>query len=597
MAPSPSVRLTTTGLFLGLIAYAVWQGQFVPLQRERDSASAELSFRLVERAAAKGLRFTHASATLDPKLQHIEVQVAGLGAAVSAFDANGDGWCDLYATSSAFGQPNALFLNQRDGSFRDVAAEAGVAMLNIPGRGASMGSVWADLDNDGDADGLLYRYGFPALLKNELVETGQLRFRELGAEAGLERWMNSNGATFVDFDRDGLLDLFITAYFREDVDLWNLKTTRIMQDSFEFAKNGGRNHLFRNLGNLRFADVSETHLPPNSRWTLAAAAADLDGDGWQDLYIANDYGPEEFLINRGGKRFELAKGAGLEESSKSGMAVTLGDVQGTGSLGVYVTNISKTGYLFQGNNLRLNRMESGAGFVNVAEGDVLDCGWSWGAQFGDFDNDGRPDLVVLNGFVSADTDRDYWYAMTKLGGAQGELVEDAAHWPDQGTRSLSGYERSRLLLNESTPKRVRFRDVAPAAGLTDLLDGRAAALGDFRHAGALDLAIANQRAALLYYENTPDPARHWIQLDLVGTRSNRDAIGAHVEIRFGDQRCAAVVLSASGFCAQNERALHFGLGAATRVDEARIRWPSGAEQVVKDLAGGTRHRIEEPKQP
>lgn len=593
MAPSRNLRFATTGLFLGLIGYAFWQGRMVPAVRQQASLRAELAFQLSERAAEKGLRFTHENARLDPKIRHIEVQIAGLGAAVSAIDVNRDGWCDLYATTSAFGKPNALFLNQKDGSFLDVAESAGVANLNVPGRGASMGSVWADLDNDGDLDGLLYRYGYPALLCNTLGESGRLELREVTAEAGLERWMNSNGATFLDFDRDGLLDLFITGYFREEIDLWNLKSTNIMQESFEFAKNGGKNFLFRNLGNLRFEDVSATHLPENSRWTLAAVAADLNGDGWQDLYIANDYGPEELLLNRKGERFELAKDVGLEESSKSGMSVALGDVQGTGSLAVYVTNISKTGYLFQGNNLRLNRTGSGAGFVNVAEGEVLDCGWSWGSQFGDFDNDGRPDLVVLNGFISADQDRDYWYAMTKLGGAQGGIAADASNWPEQGTRSLSGYERSRLLINESTQKRVRFRDVAPAAGLNDLYDGRAVALGDFRHAGALDLVVANQRAPLLYYENSVDPARRWIQIELTGTRSNRDAIGASVEIQHSGGRSAAVVLAASGFCAQNERILHFGLGGATQVDELRIRWPSGGEQIARNLAAGQRHRIEE----
>jgi hypothetical protein len=594
MAPSRKLRCATTGLFLGLIGYAFWQGRIVPAERQQASLQAQLAFQLTERAAQKGLGFTHENAQLDPKVRHIEVQIAGLGAAVSAIDINRDGWCDLYATTSAFGKPNALFLNQKNGSFLDAAMSAGVANMNIPGRGASMGSVWADLDNDGDLDGLLYRYGYPALLQNTLSESGRLELREITAEAGLERWMNSNGATFLDFDRDGLLDLFITGYFREEIDLWNLKTTKIMQESFEFAKNGGRNFLFRNLGSLRFEDVSATHLPENSRWTLAAVAADLNGDGWQDLYIANDYGPEELLLNRMGERFELAQGIGLEESSKSGMSVALGDVQGTGSLAVYVTNISKTGYLFQGNNLRLNRTSSGAGFVNVAEGEVLDCGWSWGAQFGDFDNDGRPDLVVLNGFISADQDRDYWYAMTKLGGAQGDIAADASNWPEQGTRSLSGYERSRLLINESTQKRVRFRDVAPAAGLNDLYDGRAVALGDFRHVGAIDLVVANQRAPLLYYENSVDPARRWIQIELTGTRSNRDAIGASVEIQHAGGRSAAVVLAASGFCAQNERVLHFGLGSATQVDELRIRWPSGGEQVVRNLAADQRHRIEEP---
>lgn len=597
MAVSRFVRISTLGLFVGLLGYTAYEGRVKPKQIQRAGANAQLAFRLEERALAKGLKFTHANARLDPKLDHIAVQIAGLGAAVSAFDADGDGWTDLYATSSEFGKPNGLFLNNRDGSFREATAEAGIAQLNLPGRGASMGSVWADIDNDGDCDGLLYRYGFPALLINQLAQSGKLSFQEQTQAAGLERWMNSNGATWIDYDRDGLLDLLITGYFREEVDFWNLKTTKIMQESFEFAKNGGKNYLFRNLGQGRFEDVSARMLPENSRWTLAALAADFNQDGWQDLYLANDYGPEELWLNQQGARFELAKGIGLEESSKSGMAVTIGDVQRTGSLAVYVTNISKSGYLFQGNNLRLNRLGSGAGLVNVAEGEVLDCGWSWGAQFGDLDNDGRVDLVVLNGFVSADPDRDYWYAMTKLAGAMGELAEDAANWPAQDTRSLSGYERSRLLLNESSSKRVKFRDVAASAGLNDLLDGRALAMGDFRQVGMLDVVIANQRGPLLYYENSVDPERSWIQFELKGTRSNRDAIGATVEIRYGEHKSQAVVLSASGFCSQSERVLHFGLERASAVEEVIIRWPSGTEQSLKQLSARQRHRIEEPKQP
>lgn len=593
MLPPAVLKTFTTTVFVGACLYAAWAGR----QQAAPSAvvpASELGFRLRESAKERGIDFRHANVALDPKLDNIAVQIAALGAAVAVCDANADGWADLYATTSAFGAKNALYVNQKDGTFRDIAGEAGLADLNARAVGASMGTLWADADGDGDQDCLLYRYGKLALFRND----GNLRFTDVSAAAGLDRWMNSNAATWIDYDRDGLLDLYVTGYFRDDVDFWDLKSTRIMQESFEFATNGGHNYLFRNLGGLRFADVTRELGVDSTRWTLAVVAADLDGDGWQDLYLANDYGPEEYFRNVGGKRFERAQKIGLDESSKSGMSVALGDVQGDGRLAVYVTNISKRGYLFQGNNLRLNRLAPGGGFLqNIAEGVTEDCGWSWGSQFGDLNNDGKVDLVVLNGFVSASKERDYWYAMTKLAMAQGALAEDAANWPSQGDASLSGYERSRLLLN-TTPdtgaRTVRFTDAAESAGLLDLEDGRAVAFGDFRHRGALDVVIANQQGPLLFYANEPDPARHWIQFELVGRAPNTSAIGAQVTVHWNGKKVVGAVLAGSGFCSQSELAPHFGLGAATAVEKVVIRWPSGIEQVLERPAIDTRHRLQEP---
>jgi hypothetical protein len=363
-----------------------------------------------------------------------------------------------------------------------------------------------------------------------------------------------------------------------------------MQESFEFAKNGGHKHLFHNLGGGRFEDVTEKTGADSTRWTLAVVAADLNGDGWPDLYLANDYGPEEYFENVRGERFVLKDGVGLDESSKSGMAVAVGDFENDGRLGTYVTNISKTGYLFQGNNLRINRLAERGWFQNVAEGLVADCGWAWGAQFGDLNNDGRPDLYVVNGFISASRDRDYWYGMSKIAGATGELAEDARQWPPMEDRSLSGYERSRVLVNLG---RTRFVDAAEAVGADDLLDGRAVSFADFFHTGALDVVIANQRQALLLYRNEVDPDRGWIRFALTGTRSNREAIGAEITLFAGDLRQKQAVLAGSGFCSQNELVLHFGLGSAGPT-KAVVRWPSGTEQVLTALRPRETVRIEEP---
>ncbi len=590
MSPSPLVRHSTNAGFVLLLCYTAWQGQRGP---ERIGSS--LGFRLHESAREHGIDFAHRNVALDPKLDNIAVQIAGLGAAVAVVDADGDGWADIYATNSAFGAPNALYVNQHDGRFVERAAEAGLADVNKPGEGASMGSIWADYDNDGLPDCFLYKYGFAQLFHND----GQLRFRDVTQAAGLRRWMNTNGACWIDYDRDGLVDLYVTGYFREETDLWHLQTTRIMQDSFEFATNGSHRHFYRNLGGGRFEDVTEKLGVDSTRWALAVCAADMNGDGWPDLYVANDYGTEELFLNQHGERFVKAEKIGLDESSKSGMSVALGDIMNDGTLGAFVTNISKRGYLFQGNNLRLNRLAKGFGMANVSEGQVEDCGWAWGSQFADLDNDGRQDLVVLNGFVSGNQKREeYWYDMTKLATAAGALAEDAASWPDQQDRGLSGYERSRLLLNQSvnTPQKrqTKFTDVAAEAGMDDLFDGRAVATADFFHKGKLDVVVANQQGPLLFYENQVDPARHWIQFELEGTRSNRCAIGSEVTLYFGGQCTVQALLAGSGFCSQNEFALHYGLGGCSAVEKVVIRWPTGEEQTILAPAIDRRHHIREP---
>src|SRR5436309_5746696 len=548
-------------------------------------ARAGETIHLSEVAQTSGIDFVHQRATLDPQISNIAPHVGALGACVSVADVDNDGWPDLYFTTSRFGAPNALYLNQKDGTFRDVAAEAGVADVNRPGEGVSMGAVWGDYDNDGFEDLLVYKWGYPQLFHN----LGNGHFEDVTAQSGLRTWMNSNGAVWLDFDRDGRLDRYITGYFRSDIDFWHLQTTRIMQSSWEFASNGGKNLLFKNLGNGRFKDVTDSMGVGSTRWTLAAAAADFNDDGWPDLYLANDDGPEELYLNHEGKRFELAR-AGVQDDAKSGMAVALGDVYNRGVHDVFVTNISEKGFLFQGNYLRLNFVQQLGRFDEVATGVVADAGWAWGAQFGDLNNDGLLDLVVANGFISADSGRDYWYAMSKIAGAQGNIFEDAKNWPPIGSASLSGYERSRVLLNRG---QAGFVDVAQEAGVTDRLDGRAVAMADLFNRGVLDVVIASEKGRALLYRNTPNPA-HRVDFKLVGTRSNRSAIGAEVTVEIGAGRQRQVVDGGSGVCSQNDRRLHFGLGDQ-RLGSVTIQWPSGRTQVLNGLAIDQLHVVTEPR--
>jgi hypothetical protein len=584
---SPRIRRLAVGIvFVGAIFAVVALNH-----RQPDDAAARPTFFLRNVAAEVGIDFVHHAPILDPRLDNIAPLVAAMGASASVTDVNADGWPDLYFTNSRFGFSNALYLNHGDGSFTDVAQEAGVADLNQPGEGVSMGAVWGDYDNDGFEDLLVYKWGYLQLFKN----MGNLHFVDVTRSAGLRHWMNSNGAVWFDYDRDGLLDLYVTGYFRSDIDLWHLKTTRIMHHSFEFATNGGMNRLFHNTGGGHFEDVTAQAGVGSTRWTLAAAAADFDGDGWPDLFLANDYGPEELYRNDSGTRFVLTR-AGLESDSKSGMSASLGDVMNRGRLDVFVTNISEQGYLFQGNNLRLNflqelgRFEQGA----TGRGGVADAGWAWGAQLGDLDNDGRNELFIVNGYVSGDRDRSYWYAMSKVAGANGNLFEDTKNWPAIGSASLSGFEHSRVLVNLGVKG---WADVASRVGVTDEYDGRAVALVDLFNRGVVDVVVANQNQPALVYRDSVESERHWIAFRLVGSRSNRSAIGAEVTIQAGDARQLRVVDGGMGFASQNDRRLHFGLGTTDRVDRAVIRWPSGLRQTVEHPAIDTLHVIVEPELP
>jgi enediyne biosynthesis protein E4 len=560
---------------------------------------ARYGFRLTEVSRSAGVDFVHEPPTLDPKLAHIMPQVAALGAAVSVADVDGDGRPDIYVTSSGEGSKNRLYRNRGDGTFDEVAERFGVADVNRPDTGVSMGAIFGDYDNDGFEDMLLYRWGRPELFRND----GGRGFTRVTDTAGLFPWGNINTAVWLDFDRDGRLDLFLAGYFSERLNLWNLADTKMMPESFEYANNGGRLYLYRNLGDGRFEEVSARVGLVSTRWALAAVAADLRGTGYPDIFIANDYGVSELFINEGGRFREVGRETGVGYAPKSGMNASVGDVLNQGALAIYVSNISEEGILIQGNNLWMptTRRKGLPVYENMARAMGVDMGgWSFGAQFGDLNNDGFLDLYLVNGYVSASRDESYWYDFSKVAGGHQVVIGDAANWPRMGHRSLAGYQPKKVWINDGAG---RFAEVAQMVGVSDRHDGRAVALADFEERGVLDVVVANQKGPLLLYRNDVAPGRHWIAFDLEGgcrtevtprPCSNRSAIGAQVEVHWDGRRQLQEVSGGSGFSSQNQRRLHFGLGASATVDRVVIRWPSGATQELKAPATGRVHRVQEP---
>jgi hypothetical protein len=594
MKANLGVRVVLDLIFVALLATPLAVREISARREEAQAklnesqALARYGFHLEEVSQQSGVHFTHQAPTLDSKLNSIMPEVASMGASVSVVDFDRDGWPDFYVTNSAIGSQNHLYRNLHDGTFQDVGAQMGLADVNRAGTGVSMGAVWGDYDNDGYEDLFLIKWGKPELFHNDQGRG----FTPVGAIANLPPWINANTAIWFDYDGDGLLDLFVGGYYPETLDLWHLQTTRMMPESFEYAKNGGRKFLFHNLGGGKFEEVSEKAGIKSTRWALAASAADLRGTGRPDLFIANDYGVSELFLNDGGHFSEAGEATGVGFAPKSGMNVAYGDILNQGKYAIYVSNISQEGVLIQGNNLWVPRDGEGSlKYENLARDMGVELGgWSFGAQFGDLNNDGNLDLYLTNGYISLSRNRSYWYDFSRVAGGNSKIIADAADWPAFQGRSLSGYQQKKVWINDGAAK---FVDVAQAVGATDTYDGRSIVLADLWNRGVLDVLIANQGGPLLIYKNTVDPENQWLEFALEGSKSNRSAIGARVTLYWNGRQQVQEVSGGSGFAAQNDRRLHFGLGKNPQIEKAVIRWPSGVVQTLANLVPGKLYNVKE----
>jgi enediyne biosynthesis protein E4 len=598
----------------------------------RDAATRDPGTRFEEIGERAGCRNVHTMVRLSPRFRNIMPWLSSVGAAVAAADFDGDGRVDLYVTNSGRGSPNRLFHDRGDGTFEDVAARAGVACGNP--EGACMHAVFGDVNGDGRPDLYVVKWGEANQL---FVNQGDGTFRDVTRQAGVGYWGYGNAATFLDYDRDGHLDLLVGNYFADSLpdektgrmarsNLWDPVTTRVMHNTFTHADNGGRTLLYHNRGDGTFEEVAEAAGLRFRGWTLSVGAADLNNDGWPDLYLANDFGPDELYFNTGATEWpprfrrivDTSGHPGIGDDWWKGMNVDFGDVDGNGYLDIYVTNILARRYKSdEGNMLWLNEPDGsapgGRRFYDPAlECGVCDGGWGWGAKFLDVNNDGLLDIFALDGFVTGNPAHSYWYALQEMVTQTRNNAADAAAWPPMEDRDLSGNEPSRLFVQLPPAERarrvrgrghdettLRFAELAREAGITDRLNGRGVAVFDLDHDGALDLYVANQGAPSLLYHNrlaAGAPERHWLGLALVGrpdlalevgTRrlaSTVSAVGARAELTAGGRTQIREVSGGTGFASQSDPRLHFGLGGDAGPRHLRVRWPSGRVQDFDDAA-------------
>ena len=518
-----------------------------------------------------GVAHAHHNRVFDNKYAKIMAGYTALGASAAAGDYDGDGFEDLFTTDSSLGGRNHLYHNNGNLTFTDVAAQAGIGTGNDAAN-ASADALWFDFNNDGRPDLLVVRFG-----RSELYENlGGGRFREIGKAAGLDRYMNAITAVAFDYDHDGRVDLFMGAYF-QPVNLFDPGTPRFFPESFETANNGGGLIAFRNEGNGTFTDVTERLGLRLSGWTLDLGHGDANNDGWDDLYVACDFGTDRFFSNNGDGTFTDRTETAIGIDTKKGMNADWGDFDNDGLLDIYVTNITDE-YMREGNFLWKNNGD--LTFTDVSrETSTYDTGWGWGAKFFDYDNDGWLDLYVTNGWVSAGSDN-YVTDIFDMIVKPGVDLADARNWPPMGNKTLSGYQKKRLFHNE---RGQAFTDQAGKYGVDSTRDGRGVAVADFDNDGRLDFFVANASAEPYLYHNVQPAAGHWAEFVLAGVASNRGAVGAQVRVTAGGRTLLRAVDGGNGFASQASARVHVGLAAATRIDRLEIRWPSGQRQVFEHL--------------
>jgi hypothetical protein len=541
-------------------AAAAWPA---PLAAQQGSPG----FQLVDVTAAAGIAFTHNSGAYGAKLLP---ETMGSGCAFLDYDA--DGWQDILLVNGMDWPERRrrrttlqLYRNNRNGTFTDVTREAGLD-VELYGMGAAVG----DFDNDGFPDLYITCVGQSRLFRN----TGRGTFVDATVASGLGgREAFSTSAMWVDIDRDGLLDLFVCNYVRwsAEHDVFCSLDGREKSYCTPEAYRGETSWLFRNRGDGTFEDVTATcGIFNSSAKALGVALIDHDGDGWPDIFVANDTRPDRLYVNQRNGRFRdvaLEAGVAFSEDGKAraGMGVDAGDFTGSGRYGLAVTN-------FDNEMVGLYRPDGRGAYEDVATRAGVGIpslgALGFGCLFADLDLDGALDLVVANGHID-DTVRNI----------QGNV----------------GYAQPPLLFHNQGDG--TFRDVAAQAGPAFARPrvGRGLACADVDRDGDIDLLMTTNQGPAVLFRNEGTSGNRSLRLRLSGTRSNRDAIGASVRIEHDGTTQSRLVKSGSSYLSQSELPVTFGVGRRDRVDRVTVTWPNGDTQEFTGVATGRAYDCVEGK--
>jgi enediyne biosynthesis protein E4 len=547
--------LTAASLFLSLISQA---------QQPKPPAPPPAPLaNFTDIAEKAGLTMQNIFGGVDTKKYIIETT----GTGIAIFDYDNDGWPDIFLVNgtrlegfpSGQAPSNHLYRNNHDGTFTDVTAKVGLT-ANGWGQGVCVG----DYDNDGWEDLYITYYG-----KNRLYHNQGGVFTEVAEKSGVagsgKAW--GTGCAFVDYDRDGKLDLMVSNYVDFDLGsapapgdratcIW--KGVPVMCGPRGLP--GAKNILYHNRGDGTFEDVTtKAHIDrTDGHYAFSVSTLDFDEDGWPDIYVACDSTPSILYRNNHDGSFTdvaVTAGAAFNEDGReqAGMGSTIADYNGDGHLDIFKTNFSDdTSTLYRNNGdgtFTDATAAAGLGLYTQYLG--------WGTMFFDFDNDGWPDLILVNGHVYPEVD---------------------------GQHLGSSYKEPRIVYHNNGDGTFSDISASAGAGITTPASSRGLAVGDLWNDGKISAIVSNMNAPPSLLVNQIRTPNHWIAFHTVGTKSNRDGIGARIRVKTASRILVDEVRSGSSYSSNSDMRPHFGLGAAAKIEWVEIRWPSGLTERLNDLA-------------
>ncbi len=555
-------------LFSGFLGFCVTPS----VAQQKAAASSSLPApQLVDITASTGIHFEHLSS---PEQRYI---VESMGGGVALLDYDGDGWLDIYFTNAPSvsmaleGKKarGALYRNNHDGTFTDVSEKAGVASPCW-----AMGVAVGDYNNDGKPDLIVSCFGGVVLYRNN----GDGTFTDVTKASGLDKdtgW--ATGVAFGDYDGDGLVDLFVPHYV--DLDLKDLptfgskRTCQYHEVPVQCGPRGLKGYpdaLYHNNGDGTFTEVAKQAGVDDAKkfFGLTAVWSDFDNDGKLDLLVANDGEPNYLYKNNGNGTFkEVGYESGIAVSEdgveQANMGVALGDYMHTGKMSVFVSHFSDEYAVLYRNEGAMNFSDvSHAAGVNRSTVPFV----GWGDAFVDLDNSGWLDLVLVNGHVYPQVDN------ARLGTA---------------------YKEPKIVFQNQ--RNGTFKDVSAQAGAALAVPqvSRGLAVGDLFNRGRLDLVIENLTGGPMILEAKSPAENHWVSFELEGSPGNRLALNARVFVTIGSTRQMDEVRSGGSYLSQSDLRLHFGLGAAAKIDLVEVQWPNGATQTFKDVGANQFYRLKQ----
>ena len=493
-----------------------------------------------------------------------------MGSGVAFFDASGDGWPDILLINSKDWTPRgrkslpALYRNNHDGAFSDITAGSG---LDVEMYG--MGVAIADYDNDGRQDVYITAIDGDHLFHNE----GHGKFRDVTSGSGIHNANFGTSAAWFDYDRDGKVDLFVANYVQwtEKGDLKCSLDGSVRSYCTPESYKGAKSRLFHNLGGGKFEDVTDkAGLGDSSSKSLGVTILDYNSDGWPDIFVSNDTQPNKlYRNNRNGTFTEEGMVAGVafgeDGVARGAMGADSADYDRSGRPHLLVGNFSNQMlglYHNEGTGLFVDEAPSSS----VGRSSLLSL--AFGVFFFDYDLDGYPDIFAANGHIDEEINR---------------------------VQPKVRYQQPPLLFRNLGER--RFENVSAAMGpqFNRPIVARGAAYADYDHDGDLDVIISTNNGPAYLFRNDGGNRNHWLNVRLIGTKSNRSAIGAVVRIESASGKQWNMVRSGSSYCSQSDLALTFGVGQDTKVTQLQIEWPSGAKQQLSNISVNQFLTIEEPR--